>query len=187
VGSLEPGLDLGAGAPPGWNTTEPAVQSIPWGALAQPFVFSTASGPLGPAPAVVTTFTAAPVTEGSGTALTISVVPREPALSVAFVLPEGLSPARSNFPGVVRRGRWMASFYAPPPEGIAWQASFAAATPEQLQGVRVAVSASGLPGAPGWQRLPPWLPADRMVWDAWFTWVLDPTVPPPLEPVPPLR
>lgn len=187
VGSLEPGLDLGEGAPSGWTTSEPVVQSIPWGALAQPFVFSTTSAPLPPAPAAVTSYTAAPAANGAGTTLSISVVPKEPALALSFVLPAGLTPARSNFPGVMRLGRWTATFYAPPPEGIAWQAAFASASPEQMKAVRVAVTSSGLPGAPGWQRLPTWLPQTHAVWNAWFTWVLDPSAPPPIEPVPPLR
>ena len=103
------------------------------------------------------------------------------------MLPPGIVPARSNLPGVLRSGRWTASFVAPPPEGIAWQASFAGTTATQLAGLRVAVTTSGVPGGAGWQRLPPWLPQDRMVWTVWATWVLDPAVPPPIEPVPPLR
>jgi hypothetical protein len=187
VGSLEPGLDLEAGAPSGWTTTEPDVKSIPWGSLAQPFVFSTTMASLGPAPAAISGFTLAPATEGTGTTVTLSIVPREPALSMSFVLPAGMTPERSNFPGLIRLGRWTATFYAPPPEGIAWQASFASATAEALKGIRVAVTSGGLPGAPGPQRLPPWLPQEHAVWNAWFTWVLDPSAPPPIEPVPPLR
>ena len=187
VGSLEPGLDLSENAPPGWTPGNPRVESIPWRPLAQPFVFSTRTDPLGAAPASVTAFTTAPLGDSGGTALTISIVPREPALSVSFVLPSGLTPDASNFPGVMRQGRWTATFYAPPPEGISWQAGFAAASPEALKAVRVAITASGLPGAPGWQRIPAWLPQERTVWNAWFTWVLDPSAPPPIEPVPPLR
>ena len=187
VGSLEPGLDLEAGAPSGWTTTQRQVQSIPWGSMAQPFVFSTTAAPLVAAPASITSFAAAAASGQRGSTLAVSVVPREPALSVSFVLPQGITPARSNFPGVMRLGRWTATFSAPSPEGIAWQASFSTATPEQLKGTRVAISSAGLPGAPGWQRLPPWLPQDRAVWSAWFTWVLDPSTPAPLEPVLPLR
>jgi hypothetical protein len=187
VGSLEPGLDLGAGAPSRWTMGEPPVTSIPWGTLPQPFVFSTTTAPLGPSPAAITGFTVAPTDEGTGATVTLSVVAREPALSVSFVLPSGLTPARSNFPGALRLDRWTATFYAPPPEGIAWQASFASATPETLKGIRVAITSAGLRGAPGPQRLPAWLPQEHAVWSAWFTWVLDPSAPPPIEPVPPLR
>jgi hypothetical protein len=187
VGSLEPGLDLDAGAPSRWTMREPPVTSIPWGTLPQPFVFSTTTAPLGPSPAAITGFAVAPSDGGAGATVTLSVVPREPALSVSFVLPSGLTPARSNFPGALRLDRWTATFYAPPPEGIAWQASFASATPATLKGIRVAITAAGLRGAPGPQRLPAWLPQEQAVWSAWFTWVLDPSAPPPIEPVPPLR
>ena len=187
LGSLEPGLDLNSGAPSGWTTGQRRVESIPWGSLAQPFVFSTTSTPLGSAPASVAEFTVASTPDGTGSSLTLSIVPREPALSVSFVLPAGVTPARSNFPGLQRMDRWTATFYAPPPEGISWQASFAGVAPDVLKGVRVAITSGGLPGAPGPQRLPAWLPQEHAVWNAWFTWVLDPSVPPPIAPVPPLR
>ncbi|MBA2304571.1 MAG: hypothetical protein H0W08_18330, partial [Acidobacteria bacterium] len=187
VGSLEPGLDLGEGAPSGWATTDGSSRTIPWLSLAQPFVLSTTGPPLGPAPGSVSAFALTPVAGGAGTTLSISVIPKEPALAVSFVLPAGLAPARSTLPGVVRQGRWTATFVAVPREGVAWEASFAAGTPEQLKATRVVVTSSGLPGAPGWQRLPAWLPQEHAVWNAWFTWVLDPAVPPALEPVAPLR
>jgi hypothetical protein len=187
IGSLEPGIDLGPDAPGGWTPGDTSVDSIPWGNLSQPFVFSTTASPLPPAPASVTGFTITPLPGESGSAVTISVVPKEPALSVSFVLPAGVIPASSNFPGVVRSGRWTATFVAPSPEGIAWEARFGSETEETLRATRVAVTSSGLPDAPGWQRLPAWLPQEHMVWNGWFTWVLDPAAPPPLAPVPPLR
>jgi hypothetical protein len=184
IGSVEPGLDLEPGDPGGWTRSEPGIEAVPWARLGQPFVFSTTSAPLGPAPASIARFEIQPAPDAGGTILTVSVVPSEPALSVSFVLPAGLSPARSNFPGVNRLGRWTATFVAPPREGVQWQASFAAASPEMLRGTRVVVSSSGLPGAPGWQRIPDWLPQDHAVWNGVFTWVLDPAA---IEPVPPLR
>jgi hypothetical protein len=187
VGSLEPGLDLGDGAPAGWKIADASVPGVPWSVLSLPFVFSTTAAPLGAAPAAVTSFSAAPAAGAAGTRLSISIRPSEPALSVSFVLPEGLSPARTNLPGVIRRGRWTATFAAVPPEGVAWEATFAAASPAEIAATRVVVTSSGLPGAPGWQRLPQWLPQDHAVWNAWFTWVLDPSAATPLEPVPPLR
>lgn len=187
VGSLEPGLDLGQGAPAEWTTTSPPVTSIPWGRLAHPFVFSTAADPLGAAPAAITAYSAVPAAGGAGSALRVSIIPREPSLSVSFVLPPGLVPARSSLPGVLRSGRWTATFVAPPPEGIAWEASFAAATPQDLAHLRVAVTSSTIPGGNGWQHLPAWLPQERTVWTAWATWVLDPSAPPPLEAIAPLR
>ena len=58
------------------------------------------------------------------------------------------------------------------------------ASDSAVRGTRVVVSSSGLPDAPGWQRIPDWLPQDRTVWNSVFTWVLDPSV---IAPVPPLR
>jgi hypothetical protein len=187
VGSLEPGLDLGSDGPSGWTTTEPPASTMGWLALAQPFAFTGTGTPLGPPPAAVTAFTPTPLPDGAGTTLAVSIVPKESSLAVSFVLPAGITPVRSNFPGVNRLGRWTATFVAVPAQGIAWQATFAAATAEQLKGVRVVVRSTGLPGAPGWQRLPGWLPQDVTVWNTWFSWILDPSVPPPIEPVPPLR
>jgi hypothetical protein len=187
VGSLEPGLDLGDGAPSGWTTEEPGPETMGALAISQPFVFTGTGPTIGPAPAAVTAFSIAPLPEGGGMNLSISVVPKEPALAISIVLPAGTTPARSNFPGVLRGGRWTATFAAVPAEGIAWQSTFASAAAEQLKGTRLVIRSNGLPGAPGWQRLPAWLPQERTVWNAAFVWVLDPSVPPPIEPVPPLR
>jgi hypothetical protein len=184
VASTEPGLDLGDGAPPGWTPrSDVPAAGVPWGRLPQPFVFRAAGPSLGPAPVDIGGFTVKAV-EG-GTELSLTVVPRAPGLALAFVLPEGVVPARSSLPGALRLGRWTATYLAAPPEGIAWRASFRTATPERLREVRVAVTDFGFPGGKGWQRLPDWLPQERAVWAATATWV----VPPPaaLEPVPPLR
>ena len=94
--------------------------------------------------------------------------------SISFVLPAGVGPDRANLPGIVRAGRWSATFVAPPAEGIAWEASFAGASPEQLAALSIAVTAGGVPGAPAGNGCPPWFPQDRIVWTAWTTWVLDP-------------
>lgn len=113
------------------------------------------------------------------------MIPRTRGIAIAFVLPEGLTPARSTLPGVPRLGRWTATYLAPPPEGIAWRASFSGIAPERLREVRVAVTDFGLPGGVGWQRLPGWLPQERTVWTATATWVVVP--PAGIAPVPPLR
>ena len=143
---------------------------MPWGRIAQPFVFSALTDPLGPAPVSIGAYAATPTEGANGTSLRVSVLPKEPSASISFVLPAGIVPARSNIPGVLRSGRWTATFVAPPPEGIAWEATFAGTTPQQLAALRVAVTASGVPGGTGWQRLPSWMPQDRMVWTAWTTW-----------------
>jgi hypothetical protein len=171
VASIEPGVDLAAGAPIGWTLQKDAAPvNIPWGRFSHPFVFRTRAESLGPAPADVTTFT---ITPGYGsTDVSASVVARRGGLAISFVLPSGLAPSRSNFPGALRLGHWVATFVAPPPEGIAWRASFSAADAPRLVDLRVVVTDSGFPGGVGWQRLPPWVPQDRAVWTATATWVL---------------
>ena len=171
IASIEPGVDLAVGAPVGWTLQKDAVSAnIPWGRFSNPFVFRTRAESLGPAPADVTGFA---ITPGQGTVdISTSVVPRRSALAISFVLPSGLSPSRSNFPGALRLGQWVATFVAPPAEGIAWRATFTAADTPRLADVRVVVTDSGFPGGIGWQRLPAWLPQDRAVWTATATWVL---------------
>ncbi len=186
VGSTEPGLDLAPGAPQGWAIASlPAPATLPWGRLAYPFVFRTEGPPLGPVPAAIAAFALRPL--AGGTELALTVVPREPGLTFAFVLPEGLSPARSNLPGVPRLGRWTAIYVAPPADGVTFEASFRDASPERLRDTRVAVTMHGFPGGSGWQRLPAWLPQDRTVWSATATWAVPAATGTGIAPVPPLR
>ena len=186
VASIEPGLDLAPGAPEGWSrqsTAAPA--SIPWGRLAHPFVFRTTGPSLGPAPIDIAGFTVTPVQ--AGVELTLTAVPRRAGLAVSFVLPAGITPARSSLPGALRLGRWTAVFIAPPAEGVVWRASFARIDATRLRDVHVAVTDFGFPGGTGWQRLPAWLPQEHAVWTAAATWVVSAVQVRPLEPVPPLR
>lgn len=186
IASIEPGLDLATGAPGGWSLqSTPAPASVPWGRLPHPFVFRTSGTPLGPAPVEVAGFTITPVQAGVELALT--VIPKRGGLAVSFVLPAGLTPARSSLPGAPRLGRWTAVFLAPPAEGVAWRARFASADATRLRGAHVVVTDFGFPEGTGWQRLPAWLPQDRAVWTATATWVLPAAQDRPLEPVPPLR
>lgn len=184
VASVEPGLDLGDGAPAGWTPRADAPRaSVAWGTLPHPFVFRADGPALGPAPVDIAGFTVQPVEGGSE--LSFTVIPRVPGLAISFVLPPGLTPARSSLPGVQRLGRWTATYLAPPREGVAWRASFRNTAPERLRDVRLAVTDFGFPGGVGWQRLPAWLPQDHAVWTATATWVV--AAPPALEPLPPLR
>jgi hypothetical protein len=159
--------------------------SVPWGRYAFPFVFRTHAPPLGPAPARLGAFSVEPV--AGGVRMTLAVVPEEPGLTIALVLPAGLSPARSSLPGVSRLGRGTATFIAPPPEGISWEASFSGGVEAQLRETRVMVTAPGLPGGSGWQRLPAWLPQEAAAWTATATWVLAASSAPGIAPVPALR
>ena len=171
VGSNEPGLDLADGGPADWKpgrVDQPA--SVPRTMLRNPFVFSGTSLPLGAAPAQITSMTTQDVT--GGIELAIAVTPRDPGVSVAFVMPAGVTPARSSLPGVMRQGRWTAIYIAPPAEGVAFRASFTGVPAETLRTTRVAVTTPRLPGGAGWQGLPAWLPQERTVWTARATWVL---------------
>jgi len=96
---------------------------------------------------------------GTGVDLSVSVVPRRPAVAISFVLPSGLVPSRSSLPGALRLRQWVATFVAPPREGIAWRATFDGTAASRLNDLRVIVTDSGFPGGSGWQRLPDWPPA----------------------------
>ena len=171
IGSNEPGIDLASGGPTDWTPGRPEHQtSIPRALLRNPFVFSATSLPLGLPPAHVTAFDVRPVI--GGLELSIAVLAREPGVSLSFVLPPGLTPARSSLPGTIRQGRWTAIYIAPPLEGVAFRASFSGPTADQLRLTRVAVTSPRLPGGEGWQGLPAWLPQERTVWTARATWVM---------------
>ena len=184
LGALEPGVALAPDAPGGWSPIGRDA-ALPWGRLPQPFVFGTTTAAIGPPPVRVTAFELRPL-PSRGSTVRVAVMPGQRGLALSFVLPRELAPERSNLPGAVRAGRWAATFIAPPPEGIAWEASFADATPAQLEALRLTVTTDGVPGGTGSQRLPPWVTQDRTAWTAYATWIVKPA-PPPLEPVPPLR
>ena len=85
-----------------------------------------------------------------------------------------MHPSRSNFPGVVRGGRWRAVYTALPPEGVTWEASFKTGAESALNATRAIVISSRFPGGSGWQSLPSWLPQEHAVWHAELMWVLAP-------------
>jgi hypothetical protein len=187
VGGVEPGLDLMPGAPGRWTPSRaPLPGHVPWSTLSYPFVFRAMDGPpLGPAPADISNFSIRPLPGGSE--LDITVVPREAGLTVTFLLPPAFAPARSSLPGLERGTRWSATYVAVPPEGVAFRASFKDAPAEALRATEVIVISSSIPGGTGWQRLPDWLPQDRMVWTATAAWQIRPGDGPAIAPVPPLR
>ena len=184
VGSVEPGLDLGAGAPAGWMPAGDALAAsgVALGRYSFPFVFRTTGPSLGAAPASVSGFNLTPLPEG--THVTLSVTPTQPGIAVTFVLPEGVTPARTSLPGIIRNNHWIATYIAVPPDGIAWEASFHKGAEPALPNIRLAVTSSRLPGGDGWQSLPHWLPQETNVWSASATWILPAQV---IAPVPPLR
>jgi hypothetical protein len=171
VGSNEPGLDLGPGVFGGWTLVSTgAPGGVPWGRLRHPFVFRTSGPTVGPTPLQVTQATLQPV--AGGLELVIAVVPKEPGLSVSFVLPPDVVPARFNLPGLVRLGSWTATFVAVPPDGVLFRASFNTTEPARIGAPLVLATSTRLPGGEGWQSLPSWLPQERTVWTATATWAL---------------
>jgi hypothetical protein len=184
VASLEPGLDLDPTAPSGWyRVTDAPTGSVSWGRLVSPFVFRTTAPSPGAAPAAITNFALTPV--AAGTELAMTIVPQTPGLTVSFVLPAGVQPARTNLPGRVSRERWRATFVAVPAEGITWRASFPKGHDASLADTRAVVYSSRYPGGSGWQGLPAWLPQEHSVWSLTIGWALAPS--PAVAPVPPLR
>jgi hypothetical protein len=183
VGAIEPGLDLDAGAPGGWSrTTDAPSGSVPWPRMPLPFVFRTTAPAPGAAPATVSSFSLTPV--AGGTELSMTVVPQTPGLTVLFMLPRGLQPARTNLPGRSVGDRWQATFVAIPTEGLTWRASFRKGREADLADARAVVVSHRYPGGAGWQSLPAWLPQDRAVWTMTVAWALSPA---PIAPVPALR
>lgn len=161
VSSNEPGLDLALNdeAPREWKpVTDVPRTTVPMRELAG-FTFRARATRQDPAPADIQ---AVRKTNPNELALDITVKPQTEGLDVSFVMPPGLIPTTSNLAGVVRDGRWRATFVAPPPEGIALRVTFGAEA--DLAGISVVIGASYLPGGSGWQHLPSWLPRERSVW-----------------------
>lgn len=172
VASIEPGLDLAANAPFDWT---PAIDAppaaIPLPPRRHPFVFRATA----PADAAVPAHVMIGRRRAGDTIeFTVAVTPSEPGLSATFVMPEALTPARPNLPGIIRRGRWMARFGAVPPEGTAFRAAIPASDEARLGEIRVLVSSPRLPGGTGWQGLPGWLPQERTVWSSEAAYVVRP-------------
>ena len=181
VGSTEPGLDLGDGAPDGWQRVRDAPPvSVPAGVLPHPFVFRADAPSLGPAPITIGALSVDPV--AAGTELSVTVMPKRPGLVITFILPAGREPARSSLPGIDRRGRWTATYIAPPAEGIVFRASFGHIAPPALRDLRIAATVQGGRDWPP----PPWLSEARTAWTVDATWIVAP-FDLPIAPVPPLR
>src|SRR5262249_6433554 len=111
-----------------------------------------------------------------------SVSPQAAGLSVVFVLPETVSPARSNLPGGEQRGRWRARYVAIPPDGVTWRASFKAGTESALPSTMAVIVSPRFPGGWGGQILRAWRRQQTPVWHLKPMWVLKP--PATIAPVP---
>ena len=161
IGGVEPGLDLGNGAPSGWAAArEQARTSVPLPPLAYPFVFRRTldpGEPREPPPAEVTRGV------GPAGAVTLRVLPYEPGLSAVFVLPD--RPVRASHPGTYRRGRWAARYDAIPTEGMEFTATLKAG--DRADAARVVLLRTG-------GRLPFWLAPDRTAWETTAVWIVAP-------------
>jgi hypothetical protein len=122
------------------------------------------------APPLDTRSTAVAGEGGADVLVEATVVPRLEGTGVAFVLPLGVQPADPNLQGVVRDGRWRTTVMPVPPSGIALRMRLSAEDVARLSDARIVAIVPGAPGGVGWQRLPPWLPQDAVVWSAesWF-------------------
>jgi hypothetical protein len=179
VASVEPGLDLRESAPAGFTRVDGSPPAgTTWGRLQYPFVFRATTPALGPPPAAVSTFSTTVLEQGSEAAIT--VVPQVPGVTISFILPPQLVPARSNLPGEVRAGRWTATFVAPPPEGVSWRASFTRTPPAALDAIVVTAF------VPWGMQPPSWLPQELAVWSGGATWTLSRPLP-AVASAPPLR
>jgi hypothetical protein len=196
IGGVEPGLDLGEGAPAGWAPVpsgptggvegpardEPAI-SVPLGGFSFPFAFRRRAADdelRGPPPATAT-LAHDPVTR----AVTVRVQPAEPGLFAAIVLPE--PPVSASLPGTFRRGRWTARYAGVPLDGIAFDARLPPNT--RLDAIRVTIVRDALPsGTAARAGAPAWLSTARTAWDVSSAWILAPGAEPArVAPPPGLR
>ena len=184
VGSIEPGLDLGEGAPRGWTPVSGRAAGV--GAVAplpHPFVFRADRPSAGPGADRDRLAHVEPLADG--TELSVTVVPREPGLAVSFVLPPGCRAGRSNLPGVRRRTAGRPPTSRRRRRASLFRASFAA---DDREALRLRIVATDVHRPPAGARLarPPWLPQERTAWTAEATWIVAPFAL-PIAPVPPLR
>jgi hypothetical protein len=122
------------------------------------------------APPLDTRSTAVAGEGGADVLLEATAVPRLEGTGVAFILPWGVKPADPSLRGVVRDGRWRAIVMPAPPGGITLRVRLSAEDVARLADAHIIAIVRGAPGGVGWQRLPPWLSQDAIVWSAesWF-------------------
>jgi hypothetical protein len=179
VAGVEPGLDvdLSRGAPAGWvPATGPPLTGVRATALPHPFAFR-APGAMQPAPIQATLRSAS--APGGAIQVEVVVTAAEGGLTLLFVAPPGVVPARSTLPGVVRNGAWVASLAAAPAGTTVLSATFPAAAAARLGEMRVGAVDHGLPGGEGWLRQPAWLASARTVWHARSLHLVVPAAGPP--------
>lgn len=96
-------------------------------------------------------------------------------LAAQIVLPKGLTPVTSNYPGVLRHEQWTAGYVAVPQEDFAFHMHFDASVPTSaLHGTALVLTVAGVPGADGAisKALPSWLPQGPATWQARSTFIV---------------
>jgi hypothetical protein len=101
-----------------------------------------------------------------------TAMPQLEGTGVAFLLPWGVTPVESSLPGAVTDGRWRAVMMPAPASGITLRVRLSQDSLSRISDARVVALVNGVPGGVGWQRLPPWLPQDAIVWSAESCFVL---------------
>jgi hypothetical protein len=106
--------------------------------------------------------------------LEIVATPSHPGMSVRFVLPPGVTPLRSNLPGVTSEitGLWTAGYAGVPLDGVTFRAAFARDQAAALPRTVIVFRESALPGGTGWQQIPAWLPQERAAWESSASYIV---------------
>jgi hypothetical protein len=150
-----------------------AVSPVTVSNLGLPIEVRAGVAPLTTGPPADITATASREDDGRVT-LQVMVTPRA-LLAARLILPKGLTPATSNYAGVVQRGQWTAGYVAVPHEDFAFHMHFAAGTATTaLQGAALVLTMAGVPDAGGTvqMKLPAWLPPGPATWQARSTFVV---------------
>ena len=169
VGGNEPGPHLGllpGGPAPGtWHAVADGPPlDVPVGRLRRAYVSRTERPASTSFPGTVAS-RLDPLPDGTAS-LSVRIVPESPTATISLVLPVGIVPSGSNYPGSVAAGRWRAGYIAAPPGGVEFRVELGQVREEALGAARVVIIDSRLPGGRGWQALPPWLPVERDAWTA---------------------
>lgn len=196
VAGLEPGLVFGGAAPAGWRASgREHPLGDPFTPLRAPFSYIAPGAPT--APPAEASYRVAPA-GGGRISVEIDVRPSIEGLWATLLMPPGVEPVESSFPGVTRRERWAAAYAAVPLEGVTFAVVLPSDAEPRFPELRVLVE-SDVPGAVTPGNGPGWLPEGRIAWTGWALHLLPvpPAAPggpreplgPPLaaDPPPPLR
>ena len=171
--SNEPGVDIGAGAPPNvqWHRVQGANQTASVGARPKAYVF-TGAVPVAttPLPFVVSS-TIVRRPEDADLEITVTPADAEPR-AVAFVLPEAIVPTRTTLVGRTRSGRWQAWSTTLPVGGLTWRATVPASQVQRLAATEVWVTSTRLPGHTPDSPLPAWLQTPHTTWQTRYAFVV---------------